>query len=643
MTPAFLNLLRQHVSAEVYRQLAPDDLWAKVRDDLDEIAFRVLLERIGGRVYQRCRAILRDDHLAEEAFQDTFRDLIRKRGAIASYHAAAAWAYQTATNHAKHLRRKAWFRGKRERVACAEPAVSATPHADHADEVDRLLAALPNRFRRPIELVYWQGLTHAEAAQVLGWPKGTVDSYVAQGLKRMRAEALRLGLPTTLLGTALADPSHAASEAVLDRLATTAWAAASEPLAVAPRWLNWKSVACAGVAAGGVAIGWRANDPVAPPGARGPVPLASITPKRETLQERNARIATDELATPLRDLVQKFYPPPHQVGVVGVRAVGSEVEIEFRVTPPVPDAAGLPSRLQARYCMVLRRLTIRGQSDGQTDWYWIDPDKPMELKIPNPFGPPTVIVRGREEFAAAEKLFARLPPDERAEPDQVRALFGAPGGTVLLPTETRGVSGFPGGLVAATRDGALFVRDDPGWWRSAGTCPGWGPLVADGRVYCYTHGMIRSRPLNDPTAPWEKWCDEPPLALGNLRLGQLFVAGGQLCMTVEPSGLYSRPLTDRTAGWKWGTNDLNLTGVAAAGDTLFATDGKRLFQRPAANPDAAWTPVGPWPVGQERLFVDGDHLRTYVWGPGPIYTRPVSAGPDVPWREIGRVRNPYAP
>src|SRR5688572_23962799 len=145
MSPRFLNLHRQYLSAEAHRQLAPDDLWAKVRDELDEVAFRVLLERIGGRVYQRCRAILRDDHLAEEAFQNTFCDLIRKRAAIPSYHAAAAWAYQTATNHAKHLRRRAWFRGKRERVGRAEPAVSAPPHADHADEVDRLLAALPNR------------------------------------------------------------------------------------------------------------------------------------------------------------------------------------------------------------------------------------------------------------------------------------------------------------------------------------------------------------------------------------------------------------------------------------------------------------------------------------------------------------------
>ena len=112
-TPAFLELLRQHVSAEAYRQLPPDDLWLRFRDALDETAFRVLLERFGSRVYQRCRAILRNDDLAEEAFQDTFRDLIRKRDRIPTYRSAAAWAYQAATNHAKYLRRKRWRQPER--------------------------------------------------------------------------------------------------------------------------------------------------------------------------------------------------------------------------------------------------------------------------------------------------------------------------------------------------------------------------------------------------------------------------------------------------------------------------------------------------------------------------------------------------
>ena len=189
-TPALLNQLRQYVSAEAYRQLPPDDLWLRFRDALDEMAFRVLLERFGPRVYARCRAVLRDEHLAEEAFQDTFRDLIRKRDRIPTYQKAAAWAYQTATNHAKHLRRKQrrWRGGGRPRAG--DPAGAF----DDAEAVGRLLAGLPDRYRRPLELRFWDGLTHAEIAAALGWPKGTVDKNVARGLARLRSAAAKAGL-----------------------------------------------------------------------------------------------------------------------------------------------------------------------------------------------------------------------------------------------------------------------------------------------------------------------------------------------------------------------------------------------------------------------------------------------------------------
>lgn len=640
MTPAFLDLLRLHVSAEAYRQVPPDDLWAKVRDALDEIAFRVLLERIGSRVYQRCRAILRDDHLAEEAFQDTFRDLIRKRASIPTYQSAAAWAYQTATNHSRHLRRKGWLWRTRERGRPVEPAEQSAPQADHADEVDRLLAALPDRYRRPIELVYWQGLTHAEAAAALGWPKGTVDSYVAQGLKRLRAESLKLGLPALTLGVILARPANAVSEAVLSHLAQTSWAAGCVPELAGPWWLSWKTLA-AGVLGAGLVVGGlarREGFEVRPPIAA--TPVVSPSPVVESLQERNARIATDELAPQLRELLQRFYQPPHQVGVVRVQAVGSEVEVEFRVNPPVPAVTGLATRLRGRYCMVLRRLSVYGQPDGVTRWYPMDRDKPIALKITIPFGPQVEIVRGRDEFAASEKLFAKLPSDDRAEPDQIRALFGSET-AMFLPVETRGVSGFSGGLVAATVDGGLFVRDAAGRWRAAGTCPGWEPVVADGRVYCFNANGIQSRLLAHPNASWEKWCDEPTLGPGEQAHGPLFVAGGRLCMTMEPHGLSSRPLNNPKAEWKRSSHALGPHPVVEVGETLFGTDGKQLLKRPVAQPDAAWVPVVPLPTPDHKLVADGNRLLAYTWGPGLIYSRPASAGPDVPWEEVGRVHDPY--
>lgn len=428
------------------------------------------------------------------------------------------------------------------------------------------------------------------------------------------------------------------------RLADAAWTrgVASAPAFAGPWWINWKSLAasvvCAGVVGGGVAIGWR-DDPA-------PVVVASAAPGEppaavpETLQERNVRIATNEIVPPLRELLQKLYPPTNEVREVYVGAVGSEVEFEFEVTPPPPAITGFAARLRGRYCIILRRLIVHGQPDGETRWYSMNPQRPFGLNIPIPFGAPLELVRGREEFAAAERLFAQLPADDRAEPELLRALFGPRGGELLLPTENRGVSGFPGGLILVASGGGMYVRD--GSWRMVGECPGWWPVVADGQVYCDWDREIWSRPLAKPSAPWVKWCDKPtPGPEGEQATGLLFVADERLCMTMKPHGLCSVPLANPAVGWTRTKHPISHAGVAAVGDTLFGNDGKQLFKRPAAQLDAAWVPVGPWPPECNWLVADGERLLAYGWGPVPIYARSITAPPTEPWTKFGRLHDPY--
>jgi RNA polymerase sigma-70 factor (sigma-E family) len=69
---------------------------------------------------------------------------------------------------------------------------SAPPPADPIAEVDlrdalvRLLLQLPSRQRTVLVLRYWEQLTEAETAAVLGWPEGTVKSAASRGLQRLR-------------------------------------------------------------------------------------------------------------------------------------------------------------------------------------------------------------------------------------------------------------------------------------------------------------------------------------------------------------------------------------------------------------------------------------------------------------------------
>jgi RNA polymerase sigma-70 factor (sigma-E family) len=62
----------------------------------------------------------------------------------------------------------------------------ATDHVDQRDQLVRLLRQLPPRQRTAIVLRYWEELTDAEAAHVMGCSPGTVKSAVSRGLQRLR-------------------------------------------------------------------------------------------------------------------------------------------------------------------------------------------------------------------------------------------------------------------------------------------------------------------------------------------------------------------------------------------------------------------------------------------------------------------------
>jgi RNA polymerase sigma factor (sigma-70 family) len=64
--------------------------------------------------------------------------------------------------------------------------VDPTAEVDLRDALVRMLLRLPPRQRAVLVLRYWEQLTEAETAAVLGWPEGTVKSAASRGLRRLR-------------------------------------------------------------------------------------------------------------------------------------------------------------------------------------------------------------------------------------------------------------------------------------------------------------------------------------------------------------------------------------------------------------------------------------------------------------------------
>jgi RNA polymerase sigma factor (sigma-70 family) len=62
------------------------------------------------------------------------------------------------------------------------------PGADWRIDLDRAMAGLSEAQRHALLLCYGADLSHAEAAQVLGWPLGTVKTQVLRAKAKLRAQ-----------------------------------------------------------------------------------------------------------------------------------------------------------------------------------------------------------------------------------------------------------------------------------------------------------------------------------------------------------------------------------------------------------------------------------------------------------------------
>ncbi|HEY8881367.1 MAG TPA: RNA polymerase sigma factor [Roseateles sp.] len=138
------------------------------------------LRKLLGRVCKGDQG--RADDLAQEAFVRAWRALPQFRGEARF----RTW-----------LTRLAYSALAAERPALplldhAPPDLEAHgdfgPGADWRIDLDRAMALLSEAQRHALLLCYGADLSHAEAAQVLGWPIGTVKTQVLRAKARLRAQ-----------------------------------------------------------------------------------------------------------------------------------------------------------------------------------------------------------------------------------------------------------------------------------------------------------------------------------------------------------------------------------------------------------------------------------------------------------------------
>ncbi len=182
----------------------------------DDAAFEALMTRHGPMVLGVCRQLLHDPNDVDDAFQATFLVLVRKAGTLRRCDLLGNWLYGVAYRVATRARVMASRRN--DRVAAFQRQIVAVA-ADGRGPADNRISngmqdfelkprlheevhRLPEKYRAPIVLCYFEGLTHEEAAARLGCPLGTVKGRLSRARDLLHRRLTRRGV--TLSGATLA-------------------------------------------------------------------------------------------------------------------------------------------------------------------------------------------------------------------------------------------------------------------------------------------------------------------------------------------------------------------------------------------------------------------------------------------------------
>jgi len=164
-----------------------------------EAAFAALVARHGPMVLGVCRRTLVDQGDVEDAFQATFLVLVRRARSVRVGDSLGRWLYGVARRVAAKARARAGRARVRFAMLDVEPVApeSSDAHIGLMAALDEEVNRLPEKYRAPVILCHFEGLSHAEAADRLRCPVGTVSGRLSRARDLLRDRLVRRGLAPT--------------------------------------------------------------------------------------------------------------------------------------------------------------------------------------------------------------------------------------------------------------------------------------------------------------------------------------------------------------------------------------------------------------------------------------------------------------
>lgn len=148
------------------------------------------------RLFRTAYAVAGDAAAAEDALQAAFAKAYSSWRRISRTDHPEAYVRRMVVNEVLGTRRRAWWQRERPHESAEPPGHVGSPELGVVDRdaVWSAVLALPPRQRAVIVLRYYEDLSEAQIADVLGCTRGTVKSQASAALATLRRDAAHLSI-----------------------------------------------------------------------------------------------------------------------------------------------------------------------------------------------------------------------------------------------------------------------------------------------------------------------------------------------------------------------------------------------------------------------------------------------------------------
>lgn len=157
------------------------------KQSAEDISARELLDMYSPMIYRIAYSAVQNKADAEDITQNVFLKYITANKSFNGEEHRKAWLIRVAVNCTKDYVKSSYYKRRTDMESLPE-ADGANPYiqSENKEELRLALRQLPEKYRVPIHLFYYEDMTTSEISAVTGIKESTVKSQLSRGREMLR-------------------------------------------------------------------------------------------------------------------------------------------------------------------------------------------------------------------------------------------------------------------------------------------------------------------------------------------------------------------------------------------------------------------------------------------------------------------------